>query len=185
MRPSFITVGQNSLKEPCESRRSPRPSGIDAMQIRDRQIVPATQHALLAAGRREYDPAIGQVTGLHVVGPVAVKARVLLQVGTRAGPILGDPRLHPRAAGSIAAVPYRPPPFRRCEIRRLGRLVVEHDPPGVEGQVVAIDDALAQRGGDRGDLAVGRRQDVESPAEAANPDNELVVVSGSSRTCIA
>ena len=57
----------------------------------------------------------------------------------------------------------------------LARPVVEDDPPGVEGKVVAADDAAAELGGDFRNRPAGQRKQAEPAPEAADAADELVV----------
>ena len=63
---------------------------IDAIQIGDRQAMSAAEDAALAARRCENHPAIGQVAGMHIVGPVTVAAGVFLQLISRTGGVSVD-----------------------------------------------------------------------------------------------
>ena len=64
----------------ARAARRPVPSALMRCRLVTVSDVPAAQHALLAAGRGEHDAAVGQIAGVHVVGPMPVAAGVFAQV---------------------------------------------------------------------------------------------------------
>jgi len=114
---------------------------------------------------------------MHVIGPVSIAPRVLLQLCGRPDAVGRHPLvLVRRRKGDLPQFRAIDADLEDAKTDRLRRLVVEDDPLAIKRQVIAIDDPVAHGRRHFGHRAVSHRQREQSAAELARTRDELVVV---------
>jgi len=138
--------------------------------------VVAAKRRTLATARREHDPPVGQIAGVHVVRPVAVQERVAFNGARRVQSVA----LH--AIGFVVGLECKLPRLAAVEVRlpdpktlRFRRAIAEHHALGVEGKVKTVEHAAGELRNHVADRPVVDRQRGQAAAVFADPVVVVVV----------